>query len=367
MAFFAGFRCNVPGLEVAYAPKVFVYAHDQFKFFVIDFCKNSGKLYLASFKKRYMAMNRFFILFLMMASLWSCKKDDSGVEVVPPRDMDEVELENDAAIQQFLKTHFYNYEEFKTPSEDFDFKIRIDTIAGENADKEPLSEQMSQKKVSIAAANLGIDSEATLEHTYYYLEVREGVGQAATVADSTYVRYEGTLLNGTRFDGSELIPVWFDATAVVRGFAAGTANFKAGGAPILNEDGTFSVEGYGIGFMIFPSAMGYYGSIQGNIPAYSPLIFKIDLFAVNQTDHDRDGIPSYLEDLNGNGYLYDDNTDEEQERDDRVQLTPNFGDADDDGDGTPTREEIEIDDNGVITYPDTDGDGVPDYLDRDNK
>ncbi len=315
-------------------------------------------------------MNRYLVVFLTLATLWSCSNDDSGLQVVPPRDLDEVKPEDEAAIQAFLRTHFYNYDEFENPAEDFDFKIRIDTIAGENADKEPLSGQMAQKTVAIDFSRFGLDGEGSVEHTYYYLDVRQGVGQMATAADSTYVRYEGSLLNGTNFDASGQIPVWFDLANIqgsgARGFAEGASNFRAGGTPILNDDGTFTVENYGIGLVIFPSALGYYGSVQGSIPAYSPLIFKMDLFAVNQTDHDRDGIPSYLEDLNGNGYLYDDNTDEDEEREDRVQLTPNFVDADDDGDGIPTREEIEIDANGVITYPDTDGDGVPDYLDRDN-
>ncbi len=45
---------------------------------------------------------------------------------------------------------------------------------------------------------------------------------------------------------------------------------------------------------------------------------------------------------------------------------PNFMDEDDDGDNVPTEDEIEIDDDGNITYTDTDGDGTPDYLDTDD-
>ncbi|HLT51939.1 MAG TPA: hypothetical protein VKZ93_08270, partial [Arenibacter sp.] len=96
-------------------------------------------------------------------------------------------------------------------------------------------------------------------------------------------------------------------------------------------------------------------------------IFKIDLFAMSQTDHDNDGIPSFMEDLNGNGYLYDDNTDSEQEIKDRIQAAANFLDPDDDGDGKPTREEIVIDGDGNITFPDTNGNGIPDYLDPTTK
>ena len=83
----------------------------------------------------------------------------------------------------------------------------------------------------------------------------------------------------------------------------------------------------------------------------------------NEADHDRDGIPSILEDIDGDGNVKNDNTDEDQEQ----VFIPNYVDVDDDQDGTLTRDEIS-DENGniIIPYPDTDGDGTPDYLDPDN-
>ena len=73
-----------------------------------------------------------------------------------------------------------------------------------------------------------------------------------------------------------------------------------------------------------------------------------------------------MEDLNGNGYLYDDNTDEEQERELRIQPAVDFLDLDDDNDGIRTSEEIIIDGEGNITFPDSDGDSIPDYRDPDS-
>ena len=49
----------------------------------------------------------------------------------------------------------------------------------------------------------------------------------------------------------------------------------------------------------------------------------------------------------------------------------NFNDTDDDNDGILTIDEIKIDGvikkdaNGIIIFPDTDGDGIPDHLDND--
>ena len=86
-----------------------------------------------------------------------------------------------------------------------------------------------------------------------------------------------------------------------------------------------------------------------------------------RTDHDGDGILSILEDVNGDGYLYNDNTDLEAERETNSPLRfSDFLDIDDDQDGTRTRDEIIIDSEGNVTFPDTDGDGIPDYRDPDN-
>ncbi len=49
-----------------------------------------------------------------------------------------------------------------------------------------------------------------------------------------------------------------------------------------------------------------------------------------------------------------------------VTIIQIFLDPDDDGDGRPTRDEIIINEYGTITFPDTDGDGIPDHLDADS-
>ena len=78
------------------------------------------------------------------------------------------------------------------------------------------------------------------------------------------------------------------------------------------------------------------------------------------TENDNDGIPSALEDINDNGDLKDDDTDNDG--------IPNFKDLDDDGDNVPTKDE-NPDPNGDGDFSDaqdTDGDGTPDYLDKDD-
>ena len=81
-------------------------------------------------------------------------------------------------------------------------------------------------------------------------------------------------------------------------------------------------------------------------------------------EDDNDGIPAEMEDLNNNGDLYDDDTDGDG--------LPNFLDQDDDGDNVLTSTELidydnDDDDDDPLTDPqDTDEDGIPNYLDTDD-
>jgi hypothetical protein len=117
------------------------------------------------------------------------------------------------------------------------------------------------------------------------------------------------------------------------------------------------------------------------------VIFKFELYQSEVNDHDLDGVPSYLEDVDNDLNLGNDDTDE-----DGIQ---NFIDRDDDGDGVLTINELEpkeytVDTNigetepilaekefeinrseslGIITIKtvtivDSNNDGIDDYLDE---
>jgi hypothetical protein len=77
-------------------------------------------------------------------------------------------------------------------------------------------------------------------------------------------------------------------------------------------------------------------------------------------DDDEDGIPSELEDINGNGDLEDDDTDGDS--------IPNYKDSDDDNDNVSTlKENPDPNGDGLIDdAQDSDGDSIPDYLDTDD-
>ena len=88
---------------------------------------------------------------------------------------------------------------------------------------------------------------------------------------------------------------------------------------------------FGAGVMFVPSGLAYYNQIRPLIPSYSPLVFSFKLYDVKRADQDGDGILSMYEDLDGDGIFTDDDTDGDG--------VPNYLDADDDGDGYFTRTE----------------------------
>lgn len=298
---------------------------------------------------------------LIFTVVLSCKKDD-GINdgFIPARDRAEEAPLSQAIIEEYLETHFYNYEEFDNPPANFDFQIKFDTIAGSNADKTPLSQQVSFKMVKDRIKE-------GLVYKLYYLKVVEGGGDRPEFPDISTISYDGIYLNREeetlpytkRFDAS-VIPVRFDMTAIVNGLQDVLVEFKGATEVITNPDGSVSFENYGIGAVFMPSGLGYYVNPPATsaIPIYSQLIFAFQLYENEPGDQDNDGVPSVMEDLNNNKLEEDDDTDSDN--------IPNYVDADDDNDGRPTRDEIEIDANGNITFPDEDGDGIVDYLDSDS-
>jgi FKBP-type peptidyl-prolyl cis-trans isomerase FkpA len=304
-------------------------------------------------------------------ALVSCNSDDDngGPEAIPPSLLSEVAPEDDETIREFLNTHFYNYEDFDTPPEGFDYKIVIDTIAGENSEKKPLMEDAETFTINVSSSFLGLDAgEEDVPHTYYYIEVKEGGGGSPTYADSTLLRYQGSSLDGIPFDERQDF-TWQVLPSYYRGYANGVSNMKAGTSEqvVDNPDGTNEILDSGMAIIVMPSGLAAFNGVVGSAGTYAPVLFKVELgLFVEDTDSDNDGIPSIQEDVNGNGFLGDDNTDIDVESS-LTGVLPNYLDADDDGDGISTRNEISDDNGNIITpYPDADGDGVPDYLDPDN-
>ena len=247
-----------------------------------------------------------------------------------------------------MQTHFYNYADFENIGSNQNPELIIDTIAGDNINKTPIFDQVKSIDIEI-----NDDNDNIVVHKLYYEVLREGSGENPTVADSVYVSYKGLLLDNRVFDQRKS-PIWLEAKNVVRGFQEFLPKIKRGEIKI-NPNGTYEFNNFGIAFAIFPSGLGYFANGTGNINPYSPLIFQVNLLTLNRTDHDNDTVPTILEDLDGDHNFDNDDTDGDG--------FANYLDTDDDGDDVLTKDEYDVNGDGIAD--DTDGDGIPDYLDND--
>ncbi len=262
----------------------------------------------------------------------SCRRDDDQT-IVPDRDRQEVYDENIMEIEEYLSTHFYNYDEFDAANPyslaNDQFELVFGAIEGGNADKTPLMDQVIEKTVT----QDGID------YKLYILKVREGLNKDVHGLDNAAVSYRGTLSDDTSFD-SAVTPVLFPLTSVgsqggvVTGFREGLTEFKTADGFTQSTDGSVVYHNHGIGAVFIPSGLAYFSvSPNADIPQYAPIFFTFNVVSRSNTDYDLDGIPSHLEDLSMTGDGLDDNTDGD--------LLVNFIDNDDDGDGVLTRDEVE--------------------------
>ncbi len=250
------------------------------------------------------------LLVVGITTLFSCTKSDD-VTIVPPRPHAEVYAEDIVKIEEFLANHYVTV--------DADFNTTFTQIAAGGTET-PIS-QMTELEFKEVNAN-------DITYKLYYLKLREGSGENPTRVDSAFVSYKGNTVLKTTSEGANVFtqnvfeysqtPVWFALDQVITGWAEIIPRFKTG-THTLNANGTITFEDFGAGVLFVPSGLGYYNRNVSSIPEYSPLIFNFKLYNLRFRDHDQDGILSKYE----------------------------YGDFD----GIPT---------------DTDGDGIPDYLDVDD-
>ena len=288
-------------------------------------------------------LNIFLILTIICCS--DDDDDDYDDSAFLIRDASVQGAADDEILKSYLETHFYNYDDFNQSPGDYSISVKLDTIEGSNSNKIPLINFVEEKEIPIRQD--GVD----IPQKLYYIVIREGKGSTPYNVDSTFVSYKGQLTNGFIFDQRD-VPIWFDLAKVVKGFRMGITSLKSGTFDI-NSNGTYDFSNYGQGLFFIPSALGYYNNSVGGIPEYSPLIFSVNFYTLSTTDHDSDGLDSYLEDIDEDGDPLNDDSDQDG--------APNLYDPDDDNDGVFTMNELDKNGDGIID--DSDGDGTPDYLD----
>ncbi|NGY38510.1 FKBP-type peptidylprolyl isomerase [Flavobacterium sp. XN-5] len=303
-------------------------------------------------------MNKFkfyFILSITTLSLFSCSKNNDNAEITPPRKYPVQYATDITDIEEYLNTYYITVTNNPGAPDDQDVVFTKIPAGGTQPSI------MSYKDKSTFPKLLSRDVKLhDITYKLYYLVLREGVGVAPCNVDNVLASYKGgyleqtvaesvTTLTKTEFEEVKFPQQMLSLFSVISGWSEVFPQFKTG-TYTTKDDGTVSYRDFGAGVMFVPSGLGYYASGSAAIPAYAPLIFSFKLYEIGRLDQDGDGIPSYLEDLDGDGYLRVLATGVANPDDSDGDGIPNFLDVDDDGDGYGTRSEITKADGTIMAF-----------------
>lgn len=273
----------------------------------------------------------------LIVTFLACNKDDNGntLPEIEIRDRAEQQIADKDSIVEYLSGHYFNKSAFDNNSDVSVSNLMITEV------KESDMISSDADSLLINAVELKSITFADTDYEFYILKLNQGGGDAPKFADEVRVAYEGFTLDNEIFD-SAVTPVDFDLTSLVPGWRKVMPFFNASVSFVDNGDGTVDYTNHGAGVMFLPSGLGYFNNSTPGISAYTPIAFKFDLYQTSIADHDNDGIPSYLEDINGDGeFTLNSDTDTKDGDDTDSDNIPNHFDDDDDGDGVLTIDELE--------------------------
>lgn len=305
-------------------------------------------------------MNKFkfyFILLIATVSLFSCSKDET-VTYAPPREY-SVQYETDIkVIEEYLNTYYLDMDLTDPNFADKDVVITKIPVGG----TQPSLMSYSTATTTYPRLLSREVSLHSIKYTLYYLVLREGVGVEPCNVDGVLTSYRGDYLEtiaettttaasigAVKFEEIKYPQSFFDLPNTIKGWGETFPEFKTG-TYTSNSDGTITYKDFGAGVMFLPSGLAYYNTGSGAIPSYSPLVFSFKLYELKRLDQDADGVPSYQEDLNGDGYVYYLATGVENIDDFDKDGVPDFLDVDDDQDKYTTKLEITNTATGLV-YP----------------
>lgn len=322
-------------------------------------------------------MKKKFALMSLLAlalTLVNCRRDDD-LGATKARDYNEQYLKDIADIEQFLKTNSYTV--INNPGQQDDQDVTFHPVEEGSPDAIWNSPLLTHRMVKTYR-----DQDEEIEYKMYFLKLRTGGGASGTKPSPTntdailasytgkYLFHLSSVVNGTpvdslkyyEFESNPFPQANLNLQETIKGWGEIFPQFKGGDATQIEGQPT-TYSDFGAGVMFIPSALGYYNQALGSIPAYSPLIFTFKLYNVTRLDTDNDGIPNYLEDLDGDGYMYiilnDEGTGEIRPDDKDGDGAPNYLDQDDDGDFVLTEVELLSDPNDPDSAPLT-WDAIPD-------
>jgi len=289
-------------------------------------------------------MNKFkfyFILLITTVTIFSCEKDDDNNNYTPEplRDYQTQYNAEIIVIEKYLNSNYIDLSDPNFADKD----VIIKKITDPAAQPSLMSYLNASTFPTLKSKNVEMDG---VTYKLYYLVLREGIGEKPCNVDGVFTPYTGSYLyetpatatasseiSTTEFEKVVNPSIYLSLFTTIAGWGETFPEFKTGTYDFTTSgNGTITYKDFGAGVMFLPSGLAYYNNGSASIPAYSPLIFSFKLYQIQRLDQDGDGIPSYLEDINGDGY---------------VRLSKII--------------------NGIVTYPDdTDKDGIPDFYDIDD-
>ncbi|PIA81362.1 hypothetical protein BFR04_14450 [Gaetbulibacter sp. 4G1] len=325
----------------------------------------------------------------------SCNKDDGGDNItqIELEDRTEQQAKDKDSLVKYLNGHYYNASVFVNNPDPSIKDLIISELPSDGVVPDPDNNKLLMDAVDLKTV---VFSETNYE--FYVLDLNPlAGGDSPKFSDQIRVSYEGFTLDNEVFD-SAVTPVDFDLVSLVPGWRKVMPFFNGAESFTSENDGTVNYMNHGVGVMFLPSGLAYFNNATGGIPSYASIAFKFDLFQIDLADHDNDGVPSYMEDLTGDGEFTFNVDDAVADDDTDGDNIPDYVDLDDDGDGVPTLDELEpntytvntnlgeqepvlgvkefeIDrsENGgiitikTVTIKDSNNDGVDDYLDENIK
>lgn len=330
---------------------------------------------------------KFSLYLLALVTVFvSCEPDDGPTTSFQEEDRGEQQEKDRDSLLNYLNTHYYNSAFFESGTN----HKYTDIVITELEDGEDVP---AGNTLLINAVETHTTVFLDFDYEYYILRINQGEGGSPKFPDAVRMRYEGSSLeDGDVFDSRatptdiSLVGNGFSTFGTIKGWQLVIPEFNAAMDFDIDNNGNVNYNNFGLGVMFLPSGLAYFSGITTG-SAYDNLIFKFELLQYEQADHDLDLIPSYLEDLDGDLDVNNDDTDEDG--------FPNYIDFDDDNDDVSTLDELfpktyvvdtnegdeepvlasnefeteRSEDSGIITIHtltmiDTDGNGVPDYLDE---
>ena len=140
--------------------------------------------------------------------------------------------------------------------------------AGVKGMVEKRNEELSKEGKDFLAKNGLNPNVMTLENGLQYEILREGAGEKPSSNDEVIVHYEGTLANGEKFDSSydRNSPLTLSLNSVIEAWKIGI--------PMMNVGAKYK--------FYVPHELGYGGRASGPIPAFSTLIFTVELLDIKK-------------------------------------------------------------------------------------